>query len=302
MIKFQNLGAIHEENPEGFKLGQIQVPQTIPDQYLCDDNGPLVTIPILMQNQTPECGGFSLATIVNFFKKVGVALSGSFPYAFEKSVDGIPTVEGTYISAVGKAGSQVGACLNPLFPDDGVLETFVSNPLFSTATPEAIADGATRILGTPFLLDDLSISGIQQALYQNGAVILEVQVGDEWWTAPDGTDSWDPAKILPIRPPANVISGHFICVMPYDKKNDRLWFANTWSTEWGQEGWGYLQSNYEPFIKAGIAFKNIPPSVFKALTMGQIEIAQQIMADFSSILNLDQKLIDTKVASTEATA
>jgi len=292
MIEFTKLGAVHEEDPQGFKLGQIQAPVEIPDQYLCNDDGPLVTdLPILMQGQSPECGGFSLATLINFFKKTGVPLSGSFAYAFEKTVDGLPTVQGTLISALGKAGNQAGSCLNPLYPDDGTLAEFVTNPLFSTATPEAIADGVKRILGTPFLLDDLSIGGIQQALYQNGGVILEVQVGNEWWTAANGGGSWDSAKILPIRPPATVIDSHFICVIPYDKKNDRLWFPNTWSEEWGQNGWGYLQSNYAPFIKGGLAFKNIPPSVFKALSMGQIEIAQQILADLEKVvLDIKQEL------------
>jgi hypothetical protein len=286
MIEFTKLGAVHEEDPQGFKLGQIQVPVAgIPDQYLCNDDGPLVTdLPILMQGQSPECGGFSLATLINFCKKAGASLSGSFTYAFEKTVDGLPTIQGTLISAVGKAGAQAGSCLDTLFPDDGAGNTFVENPIFSTASPEAVADGKTRLMGTPFLLDDLSIAGIQQALYQNGAVILEVQVGKEWWTAANGATSWNAEDILPIRPPATVIDSHFICVIPYDQKNDRLWFPNTWSTEWGKNGWGYLQSNYAPFIKAGIAFKNIPPSVFKALTMGQIEIAQQILSDFSAVL------------------
>ena len=142
-----------------------------------------------------------------------------------------------------KAGNTVGSCLNTLFPDDGTLETFVSNPLFSTATPEALADGKTRSLGVPFLLDDLSFEGIAQAAFQNGGVILEVEVGEEWWTAPDGTVTWDPTKILPIRPPASVIDGHFIAVAPFDKTNDRLWFLNSWSKEWAQSGWGYIQSN-----------------------------------------------------------
>ena len=96
MIEFTKLGAVHEENPEGFRLGQIQAPTTIPEQYLCNDEGPLVTdLPILMQGQSPECGGFSLATLINFFKKAGVALSGSFTYAFEKTMDGLPTIQGT---------------------------------------------------------------------------------------------------------------------------------------------------------------------------------------------------------------
>ena len=298
---FEKLGAIHEENPEGFKLGTVQAPITLPAQYLCDDNGPTVSPEILMQGQSPECGGYSLATLIGLLHKVVdmvlAPLSGSFSYAYEKTVDGVPGEQGTVITAVGKAGNTVGSCLDTLFPDDGTLPAGAQQTPFSTATPEAIADGKTRSLGTPFLLDDLSFEGIAQAIYQNGAVILQVAVGKEWWSAPSGAISWAASDILPIRPPETVIDGHFICVGAFDQKNDRLWFANSWSTQWGQNGWGYIQSNYLPYIKAGIAFKPIPPSVNQALTAGQVDIARQICIDLGLIVQDIEEEVKQTIAA-----
>jgi hypothetical protein len=124
-----------------------------------------------------------------------------------------------------------------------------------------------------------------------------VEVGEEWWTAPDGTVTWDPTKILPIRPPASVIDGHFIAVAPFDKTNDRLWFLNSWSKEWAQSGWGYIQSNYLPHVKAGVAFKPIPPSVQQALTAQQVGIARQILIDLGLIVQDMEEEVKQTVAA-----
>lgn len=256
-----------------------------------------------MQGFSPECGGFSLAQLLNFmavFQKAAVPtnLSGSFSYAFEKTVDGYPGDDGTTISAIGTAGNTTGSCLETLFPDDG---NAALNPTgekispWSDATPQAIADAVTRILGTPFLLDDLSIDGIHQACFENNAVILEVQLGKEWYTAPNGEESWDPADILPIRPPAEVIDSHFILVAPYDEPNDRTWFINSSSPQWAQNGFGYFGSNYAPFIKSGIAFKRIPPSVTAVLqnpavpAENKVPLIQQIITDIEAAVALIQK-------------
>ena len=296
---FGKLGAIHEEKPEGFLLGSIQAPVEKPSTYLLNPNSPFFTLNALMQGKTSECGGYSVAQLINFLcvlKGINPTdLSGSFDYAYEKTVDGVPATPGTYISAVGKAGSTVGSCLKKLFPDDGDAATDPSGTptLWTVATEAAKADALARgVLGTPFLLDDLSIEGIHQACYQNGGVILEVQVGDEWWTAPNGTTSWSAADVLPLRPPKQVVDAHFILVAPYDEPNDRSWFINSWSKEWGENGFGYFNSNYAPFIKAGIAFKQIPPSVAQALTAGQVSLAQQILNDMEKVLALIGMEID----------
>jgi hypothetical protein len=285
MIKFAKLGVIHEENPQGFKLGQVQAPVVIPKQFNCTDAGPIPAIPILMQGQSPECGGYSLATLISILKTLTTALSGCFDYAFEKTVDGEPNIEGTTISAIGKAGA-VGSCLCPLFPDDGVIMQQESNNTtpFTDASAAAKADALTRAIGTPFLLEDLSFEGIAQAICQNGAVILEVQVGTEWWTLPNGTESWAPQVACPVQPPKTAIDSHFICAAAYDLTNNRIWFANTWSTEWGQNGWGYLSPAYLPFIFSGIAFKQVPNSVISALTQGQQTLAQEIIADMEELV------------------
>jgi hypothetical protein len=300
---FKKLGAIHEENPQGFLLGSIQAPVAKPSTYLLDPNGPFFTLNALMQFMSPHCGGYSLAQLVNFLAVLKGAtpfdLSGSFDYAYEKTVDGVPNEDGTVITAIGKAGNNVGSCLQGLFPNDTATATDATP--FSQASAQAKADALTRVLGTPFLLDDLSIEGIHQACYQNGGVILEVEVGNEWWTDESGATSWAPSVTCPVLPPKTVVDNHFILVAPYDEPNDRTWFINSWSKEWGQNGFGYFNSNYAPFIKAGIAFKQIPPSVHQALTANQISLAQQILQDLEQVLNLMGKEIGQVFPKVEQT-
>jgi hypothetical protein len=301
----KKLGVIHEENPSLHPLSLVRasIPPVRPSQYFLDPAGPFFTLTALMQSLSPECGGFGLAQLVNFMAvlKKGAAateLSGSFSYAYEKTVDGYAGDDGTTISAIGIAGSKVASCLKALFPDDGdpaLNPTGEKISPWADATPQAIADADTRLLGSPFLLDDLSIDGIHQACFENAAVILELQLGKEWYTSASGEETWDPTEILPIRPPATVIDSHFVLVAPYDEPNDRTWFINSSSPQWAQNGFGYFGSNYAPFIKSGIAFKAIPPSVSAVLQSATLPagakpaLIQQILTDIGVAVALIQK-------------
>jgi hypothetical protein len=292
---FQKLGAIHEENPNLHPLGAVQAPVPKPATLLPDQ---FFALAALMQYQTPKCGGYSLAQLLNYLEVLSgsqnAVLSGNFDYEFEKTVDGVPDQDGTTISAIGKAGAEVGCCLINLFPEDTATTTDTTP--YSAASEQAKIDALARIGGTPFLLDDLSIEGIHQAVYQNSAVILEVQVGDEWWTTANGETSWAAAAVLPIRPPKTVIDAHYILVGAYDETTDRTWFVNSWSNEWGQNGFGYFASNYAPFIKGGIAFKKVPASVQEALYTKNYSLAQQILMDISEALGLIKQELGQGVA------
>jgi hypothetical protein len=301
----KTLGVTHEENPKLHPLSLVRasIPPVRSSQYLLDPAGPFFRLTALMQSFSPECGGFSLAQLVNFIAvlKKGAApteLSGSFSYAYEKTVDGYPHDDGTTISAIGLAGSRVASCLKTLFPDDGdpaLNPTGEKISPWADATPQAITDAVTRLLGSPFLLDDLSIEGIHQACFENSAVILELQLGNEWYTSTSGEETWDAAEILPIRPPAKVIDSHFVLVAPYDEPNDRTWFINSSSPQWAQNGFGYFGWNYAPFIKSGIAFKAIPPSVSAVIQNPAVPpetkpaLIQQILTDIEAAIALIQK-------------
>jgi hypothetical protein len=254
-FKFKKLGAIHyERTGDELRVGAAS-PAIVTTGY---EDPAFFTQPILMQGQSPECGGFSLAFALAYLLNQNEKLSGSFAYAYEKTVDGVPTVDGTTIAAIGKAAHMEGSSLETLFHDDGQNAEGVATTNFSTATPEAIQDAITRAGFIPLFLTDLSWNGLQAAVAKYKAVIVEAQVGEEWYTAPNGTISWAAKDVLPLRPPANVIDDHFFVLGGKCNATD-IWFANSWSTAWGQEGFGYFAQNYIPFVRNAIVLYKATP-------------------------------------------
>jgi hypothetical protein len=291
-FKFQKLGAIHYE-PTGEELkapslGAAAAPLTTPFE-----DPTFFTQPILMQGFSPECGGYSLAFALAYLLNQTNPLSGSFAYAYEKTVDGVPNAEGTTIKAISLAAQNEGTCLDSEFHNDG---NTAQNPNgnatpFSQATMQAIQDAATRAGFIPLFLTDLSWTGLQAAVAKYKCVIVEAQVGEEWYTDHNGDTTWDANKILPIEPPAKVIDDHFFVLGGKCNATD-IWFANSWSPAWGQNGFGYFAENYVPFVRNAIVFYKAPPSVTVVVnhpTLTEPEknsIIQQILNDIETAVGL----------------
>jgi hypothetical protein len=291
-FRFQKLGVIpYQRTGTELRVGQAAAPVFPPPTY---DDQAFFSQPILMQGLSPECGGYSLAFLLAYLLNQQQKLSGSFAYAYEKTQDGVPDSDGTTINAIGKAAQNEGTCLDNLFPDDGVLPAPSEGQrptLFSVATPQAIQDALTRAGLIPLFLTDLSWNGLQTAISKYKAVIVEAQVGDEWYTNAAGETSWAAADVLPIRPPKKIIDAHFFVLGgKYDPTD--IYFANSWSAEWAQNGFGYLQQNYVPFIKNAIILYKAPPSVTTIQnhpTLSQPEklsLIQQIIDDIEQEVGL----------------
>ena len=295
-IPFRKLGAIPYTRT-GQELAAA-APAIAPTTY----NDPAFFLtPILMQSQTPECGGFSLAFALSYLRAQDEKLSGSFSYAYEKTVDGVPNEEGTFITAIGEAAKQSGSCLYPLFPDDGNTTIDPNGNLtpYSQASAQAIQDAATRAGWLSLMLTDLSWNGLQAAIAKYKCVIVEAQVGEEWWTAPNGTISWEEKDVLPLRPPAKVIDSHFFVLGgKFDSSN--TWFANSWSTEWGHQGFGYFGQDYIPFVKNAIVLYKMPPSVQTVVNHPTLtpqeknSIIRQIIVDIQKEIALISQAIGQK--------
>jgi hypothetical protein len=293
MKAFKKLGVLpNPEDSRDFKLGSIQPPVAIPASFMPTGFFNLVA---MMQDEQPACGGFSGDEMHKYLRslKSGTVedLDPRFLYAAEKTLDGVPTQEGTTIRAIGQALIQYGSCLTSLFPDDTSLSV-ADYCNFSLVPQTAITDAATRKAANYFFLDDLSMNGIKQAIYLNNGAILEVKVGDEWWTAANGTTSWAAADILPLRPPATVVSGHFIFAGAYDA--NYIYFINSWSQEWGQNGFGFFGENYIPEVTTGLTLVEVPASVKQALSAQQVTLAQQIITDIKEAATFIAKELQQK--------
>lgn len=76
-------------------------------------------------------------------------------------------------------------------------------------------------------------------------VICRYEVGEEWWTARDGRISWATADIDPLRPPAQVISGHGIGSSRFDfSVTQNVEHPNTWGILWNDKNQGRGNANH----------------------------------------------------------
>jgi hypothetical protein len=255
-----------------------------------------------MQAKQPACGGYSgqYSAVLYLYRQLVakgaipayLPLSPRAAYALEKTVDGFGIeTQGTTIEAVAKMRVLLGICLEAMFPSDTTLAFDVFDN-WALASDEAKADALARATGESyfFLGKNPTFQSVKDAIYNYGDVILEVELGEEWYTALNGATSWAAADILPLRPPAKVIDGHFVQASQFDELN--LYGPNQWSEKWGQNGWFQMQENYMPFITNGVFFHKVPhPSVQKALTAQQFSLAQQILQDIEAALGLINKEI-----------
>jgi hypothetical protein len=250
------------QNIDYSNLGRISLPEDIRDKRLdVSTAGPIAptysgsnffSLVPLMQGLEPACGGFSKAAW-DRDHNLGFT-SPRFNYMGQKSKDGVPTVAGTTIRGMGSAAIHVGVCNDSLVSDDITLPYQAYGDI-SFASPQAIAQGLSDHQGTYLFIDVSSMQSIKQAMQLNNGVILEVEVGKEWYTAPSGVESWNEADILPLRTPRQIISGHFIYCNAYDE--NCIYFINSWSNEWGRNGFGYFSSDYIPFVTHGIVFNTL---------------------------------------------
>ncbi|MDE2015936.1 MAG: hypothetical protein KGI72_05435 [Patescibacteria group bacterium] len=256
--EIKNFGAIESPKDErDFKPEDLGA--AIPETYPYSWYGDTTMVPVYMQGLLPNCGGEAGITLYGILANDAEQLSGRFDYDLDKTLDGVPQAQGTTGRAVMKEGQKYGYCLDSLFPDDTSLDyaDFSNASLISKA---AYKDGLKRRLGAYAQLTDLSFQGIKNAIYDHKAVILLVQVGREWWTNAEGVNSWDAADILPVRPPAQIVSGHFIVAYGYNGLN--IFFRNSWSEKWGSNGNGFFGEDYLPFIQeAWVAQLPTPPAL-----------------------------------------
>ena len=267
--EFTNLGAIHKPDPRDIQLGKVQLPITIPDVFLPD----ISTMPRYYQGKTPTCGAHGGAWLQNYLKNITPELSRRFLWDEIKLIDGLPVESGTTMQSIFKTLRDKGI---PELPDN-LIDQNVNDVVYtdpSWITPEVIAKANQNTINSFAFVNDLSFNGLKQAIYQNKAVVCSVQVGKEWWQSKQGNISWKEADVLPVRIPATVISGHFVVLYGYEAK--RIYFMNSWSERWGQNGIGYFEEVYMPYVVNAGTVIDLPDYVVINLTQ-QISLLQKVV-------------------------
>ena len=216
--------------------------------------------PVLMQNLTPACVAHSLALLVQdyFYRKTGQTIDFSPRWidALMKTVDGQPLATGGAIPQLGlKLLAKYGCATEATCPNNTLLPILqYRDP--SCLTTVAYSEAAQyKIPGYVKIPTD--VQSLRNAIYFFGLVSILKHVGDEWYTASNGIDSWSPSDIDPIRTPNPITSGHQTTDFGWNGTLNKL--RNSWSKAWDINGNADYDVNaWQPFEIEAWAIAEIP--------------------------------------------
>jgi C1A family cysteine protease len=203
--------------------------------------------PIDDQGQVGACSGFAIAGMAEYRERqLGktALLSPGFIYVLElKAESHLGKDDGAEISDGMKVLQQYGIAPRALHPylvaADQTKPAMLSAYLGALPNPAAMkAALANRITSSQPVKD---LSGFKMALATGKPVVF----GIDCYTSMDGPDV---AKtgIIPVPDTAKEKNegGHAICAVGYDDGKKQILFRNSWSTAWGDRGYGYLPYAY----------------------------------------------------------
>jgi len=188
--------------------------------------------PVRDQQNEGVCVGFAVAVGMKEYQEFLdyeklVELSPRFVYAEAKEIDGVPGLEGTTIRAAMRVVRNIGVCQEKFWPYQPYQNDRPKDGAFSNAKKFCIMTYA-RILN----LDELRMS-----LATKGPAVLGIQVFKGMLKTKTG--------IVPLpKKGERSLGGHAICAVGYDDDKELVKFKNSWSSKWGDKGYGYLSFAY----------------------------------------------------------
>ena len=188
--------------------------------------------PVRNQGDEGTCVAFAAVVGVKEYQERNehhrwIELSPRYLYHLCKQMDGIPEEEGTFPRVAMKALAQQGVCREECWP---------YRP-YQTDKPCPEADEQAL----PFRIRTYArLSGIgemEESLSVNGPFLAGVDVFRDWFEDHKG-------KIPLPAEGETPLGGHAICVMGYSRTGNYFKFKNSWSDNWGDDGYGYLPYEY----------------------------------------------------------
>jgi hypothetical protein len=260
-------------DPRNFVLEKAQAPVPYPASFKTD----LSALPILMQEQIPDCVENSVVEVKKFheLQTTGVLYDLSRRSLAIPTViaDGAPFSDGTSLQVAMQIAHSKGIAESTYCPDNHDLTPaqFLNFSMLPSGTNNAL----THTIQSYAFLSNISAAGLKNAIYQNGLVIIGLHIDQNWWTSPSGETSWAPTDILPLRPPAadsTTKSGH--CVVLYGYDETYFYLVNWWSNEWGNKGYGYFGVNDIPTIWEAATIVDLTPPQIAAVKQAQSDVQQ----------------------------
>lgn len=221
-----------EELNTAWTLASVGAPTTYPSAAFISK---VLELFVTNQGQIGSCVGNTFEEIVRLIQLIlgnpQEQLSWRFVYAVCKAIEGkkVTFADGTVIDATiypRTAGAndgtypalasivirKIGVPSAKSCPNDITLsaDAFCYGRDISNIPAEAFVDAATRKSGAD-LTTAITKDGIKQAItyakQNGGGVAILRRIGKEYWSDASGT-TYDKARLLPMKPPAEIVSGH----------------------------------------------------------------------------------------------
>jgi hypothetical protein len=205
-------------------------------------------MPIYYQSKQPACGAHAAAwlkALLDEYESSGRKYTPRANWIDIKTFDGYAIEDGTDMRSLLTSLKNMGALNFDELGNDSELD------LDEYAKKTALTD-TMRTHSAPHKIDsyafpvDQSWDGLKRTIYAKKGVVLLMKIGAEFWTKANGQSSWEEADVLPLRKPTTQLGGHFVVAHSYDA--NRIYFANSWSTDWGRNGHGYFEQSYMPYV------------------------------------------------------
>lgn len=184
-----------------------------------------------IRDQGPEGSvvGFSVAYAMQAAIKAKsnevVVLSPRSIYNAAKEIDKSPIDidTGAHLTSALRAVKETGAYLESDWPYANKMK------------PKPKTKPAYKILSYQKLI---KIEDILNEMKQDKVVIVGITATEEFMSS----DAAKSGKIV-TRLPLKIIGGHSVCLVGYDGKEAEFKFANSWSKNWGANGFGFIRDS-----------------------------------------------------------
>ena len=213
--------------PMGLLLPPVKVPRKI-------DYTPAMT-PVRDQGNEGTCVAFASVVGVKEYEdtkeyKKYIELSPRYLYSLCKKNDDDPGADGTYPRVAMKMLLNYGVSPEMYWP-------YRPHQKDKPKTGAAAAAKTYRIKAYARLGD---VDEMKRSLLVNGPFLAGVEVFASWFR-----DSVTKTGDIPLPEKNDELKGgHAICIMGYDDLKRVFKFKNSWSTQWGDKGYGYIKYEY----------------------------------------------------------
>lgn len=169
------------------------------------------------QKIKPKCVGSSTSVVAG--EILGEDLSDDDLYEQCKKQDGIPNIDGTYISVAAKIATNSG---------------IATVEAYNTGNQDMIAESRAKHKMKGYVFVERNFEAICQAIFQKKAVVAGFSISSEWFRGII-------TKIL------SVIGGHAVILKGYKYSAGILRGQNSWVITWI----GYIAGKFNPIVKNG---------------------------------------------------